>query len=163
MEMVELHAKLLQEQGLPALIALASGKDAISKGEACRALANLAANTEVQQQILKEGGLQPLASSIMTDDPICERFAALAIANLSTTVSNQVKIVQIGAVGPLIKLAQGYDKELEARRYATLAIANLAATIANHPTIIEEDGGKSSWLLAYISITSLAPPIYIEA
>ena len=90
MEMVELHSKLLQEQGLAAIIVLAGSDDINSKGEACRTLANLAANADVQQQILREGGLQQLTTSLMTDDVTCQRFAALAIANLSTSVANQV-------------------------------------------------------------------------
>lgn len=42
---VELHDRFLAEQGLPPLVALAVAKDLQTKGEACRALANLTANS----------------------------------------------------------------------------------------------------------------------
>ena len=47
-EMVELHDKLLEEHGLMPLIALSAADDVGTKGEACRALANLAANRDMQ-------------------------------------------------------------------------------------------------------------------
>ena len=43
-EMVELHDKILEEDGLAPLIALAMANDMNTKAEASRALANLAAN-----------------------------------------------------------------------------------------------------------------------
>ncbi len=57
MEIVELHDKLIEEQGLAPLIALVLSDDLHTKGEACRAIANLSANGEIQKHLMKEAGL----------------------------------------------------------------------------------------------------------
>ena len=72
-EMVELHDKLLEEDGLAPLIALAISNDPDTQGESCRALANLAANRDVQQQIMSQGGLRPLIQALAVDNVTNQR------------------------------------------------------------------------------------------
>lgn len=150
-ELHELHDKLIRENGLASIMALAVAKDLNTRSEACRCLANLTANEEVQPALMKEGVLQPLVSALLLDHHVCQRYAALALANLSVTASYQVQIVSLGTITPLIKLAQAFDRELEARRYAVLAIANLAAMKANHPALLE-----AGCILSLFSLASTA-------
>lgn len=51
-EMVELHDKILKEEGLAPILSLAKSADIRTKGEACRALANLAANADIQKHLM---------------------------------------------------------------------------------------------------------------
>ena len=67
-EMVELHDKILEEDGLAPLIALATANDMNTKAEASRVLANLAANRDIQQSIISQGGLRPLVDGGATTD-----------------------------------------------------------------------------------------------
>jgi len=119
-------------------VALALSSDLNTKGEASRAIANLAANVDVQLTLIKEGCLQPMVEALQADEVNCQRFAALCVANLATTVASQIRVVQAGALGPLVTLSANPKCQLEARRYATLAIANLTATVANHVALLEE-------------------------
>ncbi|CAN0545146.1 unnamed protein product, partial [Ectocarpus sp. 8 AP-2014] len=64
MEMSELHNRLLEERGLPPLIALSRSGDINSREEANRAVANLAANPDMQQAILREGALKPMVEAL---------------------------------------------------------------------------------------------------
>ena len=54
MEMSELHGRLIEERGVPPLVALATNNDPNSRGEACRCLANLSVNPDTHQIIIKE-------------------------------------------------------------------------------------------------------------
>jgi hypothetical protein len=141
-----------EEDGLAPLIALAMGNDLNTKGEACRALANLAANRDVQQQIMTQGGLRPMVNGVRNNNIACQRFGALGIGNLATNVANQVRIVQEGAIQPLVQLSGDMAADTEARRYSVLALANLAATIGNHPAILEEKALFSLFTLRYVFV-----------
>lgn len=57
MEMVELHEFLMKADGLGPLVALLLSDDILTKGEACRALANLSANDDIRDPIMKEVAL----------------------------------------------------------------------------------------------------------
>lgn len=61
------------------MLALAVAKDYSTRGEAMRALANFAANTEVQPMILDQGGLSSMIECLHLDDMLCKRYGALAI------------------------------------------------------------------------------------
>lgn len=116
MEMIELHGRLMEERGVPPLVALASNDDPNSRGEACRCLANMSVNPDmhqvrrslydppslllpphlrVGQVIIKEGALFPLVNALSSDELNCQRYASLCLANLSTTVAAQVKVIQV--------------------------------------------------------------------
>ena len=80
METLELHSRLLEERGIPALIALASNQDPNSRGEACRCIANLSVNPDMHQVMIKEGGLIPLVESLASTELNCQRYSALAFS-----------------------------------------------------------------------------------
>ena len=96
MEMPELHSRLLEERGIPPLVALCCNEDVNSKGEACRCVANLSVNPDMHQILIKEGVLAPMVSSLESHDLNCQRFSSLCLANLATTVAAQVKVIQAG-------------------------------------------------------------------
>ena len=74
MEMSELHARLIEERGIPPLVALASNEDPNARGEACRCLANLSVNPDTHQIIIKEGVLGALVGSLSSPEFNCQRF-----------------------------------------------------------------------------------------
>ena len=49
MENSALHSRMLEDRGLPPLVALALSDDASSRGEACRCVANLSVNADMHQ------------------------------------------------------------------------------------------------------------------
>ena len=106
---------------------VALSEDTNTKGEASRAIANLAANADVQQTLLKEGVLLPMVKALEIDDINCQRFSALCLANLATTIASQIKVVQAGAIRPLVALAHNPTGHSGAA--TRLALAN-RATVA---------------------------------
>ena len=89
--------RLLEERGIPPLVALACNDDTNSRGEACRCVANLTVNPDMHQLLIKEGILLPMVGSLASPELNCQRFSSLSLANLSTTVAAQVKVNQAGA------------------------------------------------------------------
>ena len=51
MEGVELHSRMLEDRGIPPLVALALSDDPSARGEACRCVANLSVNADMHQVI----------------------------------------------------------------------------------------------------------------
>ena len=49
MENLGLHSRMLEDRGLPPLVALALSDDPSSRGEACRCIANLSVNADMHQ------------------------------------------------------------------------------------------------------------------
>ena len=49
MEGVELHSRMLEDRGVPPLVALALSDDPSARGEACRCVANLSVNADMHQ------------------------------------------------------------------------------------------------------------------
>ena len=83
METLELHSRLLEERGVPPLVALSANEDPNSRGEACRCIANLSVNPDMHQVLIKEGCLVSLVESLSSDELNCQRYSALALANPS--------------------------------------------------------------------------------
>jgi len=86
------HDRFLRERGLPPLCALATSEDWSVKGEATRALANLASNAEIQGALLAEGVLLNLVATLRCHEENCQKYAALCLANLATTTALQTKV-----------------------------------------------------------------------
>lgn len=147
-EMVEIHPRLLEEEGLPSITSMFASKDLNCKGEAARALANLSSNATIQHYLVKDEILVSVVEALAKSEVNCQRFAALCLANLATTVSSQIKVVEAGAIFPLVAIVECKTNHLEARRYACLALANLSATVANHAMILKNDGLKALFSLA---------------
>ena len=96
MEMMELHSRLMEQRGVPPLVALAANDDSNSRGESCRCLATLSVNSRYTS-----GGVVKAPSA---NELNCQRYASLCLAIVATTVAVQVKAIQSGAVRPLIVL-----------------------------------------------------------
>ena len=54
---------MMEDRGIPPLVALALSDDPSARGEACRAVANLTVNADMHQVLIKEGILGPLVST----------------------------------------------------------------------------------------------------
>jgi hypothetical protein len=67
--------------------------------QVARALANLAANPDMQPVIIAEGALPPMVASAQVRDVNCQRFASLCLANLATTIASQIKVRLVGRGG----------------------------------------------------------------
>ena len=89
-EDVELHPLLVKEKAIQPIISQASASHWPTRGEACRALANLASNPDIQALLLAEDVFSSLVQALDIDSVSCQRFATLAISNLCTSVAIQV-------------------------------------------------------------------------
>ena len=145
-ESMDVHPRLLKEQGVAPLVALCS-PDSPCRIEASRAVANLSANPELIDCLIGSKALEPLIKSIDQDGDKC-RFAALAIANFSADPPSLFKIVQAGAIPHLVSLVSGPNNNLVGRRYGALALANLTACEAFHSTILNEGGAEALFALS---------------
>jgi hypothetical protein len=144
---MDVHPRLLEEQGVAPLVALCSSPDSPCRIEASRAVANLSANPELIDCLIGSKALEPLIKSIDQDGDKC-RFAALAIANFSADPPSLFKIVQAGAIPHLVSLVSGPNNNLVGRRYGALALANLTACEAFHSTILNEGGAEALFALS---------------
>jgi hypothetical protein len=162
-ESIHSHKLFLTEEpaGLASLIALASSSpDPQCKGEASRAIANLAANREMQHVLLSKAVLPPMVAALTENDPNCQRFAALSLANIATAIPFQIEVIKEGAIPPLVSLVRGGSVPLEAKKYAALAIANLSATDANHPALMLEEGFLES-MFAFANVPDDVSQYYV--
>ena len=117
------------------------------KADACRALANLAANAAIQQELAKEGVIESMIDVLREErDVDCQKYAVLCIANLATTLAGQIEIVDGGAIGVSASLLNRPPSPAIAdiHKYSALAMANLSATQANHSVIVSTDGALTA-------------------
>ena len=179
-EVVEVHPRFFREMGLPPVVTMSKsrsrngGRDdnhrgiatsitatiasietkTTCKADACRALANLAANAAIQQELAKEGVIESMIDVLREErDVDCQKYAVLCIANLATTLAGQIEIVDGGAIGPLASLLNRPPSPTtttpspaiaDIRKYSALAMANLSATQANHSVIVSTDGALTA-------------------
>ena len=163
-EVVNIHSRFFREKGLPPVVTMSKSKttaaaaaattnvaiktNAKCKADACRALANLAANAAVQQDLAREGVIESMVDVLREDTNVdCQKYAVLCIANLATTLAGQIEIVEANAIGPLASLLNQPSTSLaiaDIRRYSALAMANLSATQANHDTMVSTDGALTA-------------------
>lgn len=163
-EVVDVHSRFFREKGLPPVVTMSKSKttaaaaaattnvaiktNAKCKADACRALANLAANAAAQQDLAREGVIESMVDVLREDTNVdCQTYAVLCIANLATTLAGQIEIVEANAIGPLASLLNQPSTSLaiaDIRRYSALAMANLSATQANHETMVSTDGALTA-------------------
>ena len=187
-EVVDVHPRFFREKGLPPVVTMSKSKTGNGggddnsadksasnvtalagskcKADACRALANLAANAAVQQDLAREGVIEAMIDVLRDEsDAHCQKYAILCIANLATTLAGQIEIVEGGAIGPLTALPNHRPPTVsviaDICKYSALALANLSATRANHVAIVSTDGALNA--LYSLSTSSDAMTLYYLA
>merc|ERR1711959_833140 len=125
-ENLEFHEDLARNDGLKAVIELATLEDMECQEYAAFCLAHLSSNRDLQVQLVELGVLKPLVS-MMAVHAEPRHYAGLALLKLADNFENHVAIAKEGGIQALLRLGRTRTTDDELQYKAALTVGNLAS------------------------------------
>ena len=123
----EARARIIEEDGIRAIIALITGaaKEADTKREACFAISNMCStDPEIRKKVAAGGAVHPLIELVRSGGTeLCRQHACGALTQLGADDDVRAKLWEAGALDPIIDLHMDVMVGTKARNWADVALA----------------------------------------